>query len=296
MSRRTGSISATKGLLAFVGSGQRRAVAGDPTNIVDVGDRPDLAYNLLDVGQTRRLEREPAQGRAVFDGVYPRREDVYPSVRDGRGDVFEEVHTIQCLDKDLDRKKRPSPLHPLDLDEAIRVARLQSPSVRAPRRVHHDAASQRDVPHNVIAGHWAATAGQTRQNPARTHDPYPRLRVGPTLGVWQGQGRKCRGTRSVRLLFLLGLDLLDHAVGDVFGGEGAQTHGGEHVVRGRTVGALGDLLPNRGINLLDALLLEERHNLLASPTALAPGEPVPARLGRLSGDDLPPVAGDELGV
>src|SRR5918998_2081923 len=255
MSRRTCSISATKGLLAFVGSGQRRAVAGDPTNIVDVGDRPDLACNLLDVGKTRRLEREPAQGRAVFDGVYP-------------------------------------------------------------RRVHHDAASQRDVPHDVIARHWAAAAGQTRQNPARTHDPDPRLRVGPTLGVWQGKGRKRRGTRSVRLLFLLGLYLLDHAVGDVFGGEGAQTHGGEHVVRGRTVGALGDLLPNRGINLLDALLLEERHDLLASqgevvlsiglveeltdlvacPTALDHGEPVPARLGRLSGDDLHPVAGDELGV
>jgi len=124
MSRRTCSISATKGLLAFVGGGQRRTVAGDPTNVVDVGDRPDLAYNLLDVGQASGLEREAAQGRAVFDGVYPRREDVYPSVRDGRGDVLEEVHPIQCLDEDLDRKEPPSPLHPLDLDEAIRVARL----------------------------------------------------------------------------------------------------------------------------------------------------------------------------
>src|SRR5918997_3091828 len=124
MSRRTCSISATKRLLAFVGSGQRRAVARDPANVVDVGDRPDLAYNFLDVRQARRLEREPAEGRAVLDGVYPRREDVYPRVRDSRRDVFEEMHPVQGLDEDLYRKEPPSPLRPLDLDEAVRVTRL----------------------------------------------------------------------------------------------------------------------------------------------------------------------------
>src|SRR5215203_6984574 len=177
MSRRTRSISATKGLLAFVGSGQRRAVAGDPADVVDVGDRPDLAYNLLDVRQARRLEREPAQGRSVLDGIHPRREDVHPRIRDGRGDVLQEAHPVQRLDEQLHREEPPGGLRPLDLDKTIRVARLEGPGVRAARRVHHDAPSQRDVAYDVVSGHGTTAAGQACEYPARAYDPHPRTRA-----------------------------------------------------------------------------------------------------------------------
>jgi hypothetical protein len=36
------------------------AVAGDPVDVVNIGDAPDLTYDLLDVLHARRLEREPA--------------------------------------------------------------------------------------------------------------------------------------------------------------------------------------------------------------------------------------------
>src|SRR5215208_1073451 len=107
MSRRTCSISATKGLLAFVGSGQRRAVAGDPADVVDVGDAPDLAYNLLDVLQARRLEREPAQGRPVLDGIHPRGEYAHACVGDGRGYVLQKMHPVQRLDEEFDGEQLP---------------------------------------------------------------------------------------------------------------------------------------------------------------------------------------------
>jgi hypothetical protein len=55
-------------------------VAGDPVDVVDIRDAPDLANYLLDVLHARGLEREAAEGGTVFDGIYPRREDIHPGV------------------------------------------------------------------------------------------------------------------------------------------------------------------------------------------------------------------------
>src|SRR4028119_2051284 len=64
--------------LAFEGG----TVAGDPADVVDVRDAPDLAYYLLDVLHAAGLEREAAERRPVLDGVDPCGEDVYPGVGD----------------------------------------------------------------------------------------------------------------------------------------------------------------------------------------------------------------------
>src|SRR5215212_10851419 len=73
------SISLSANPLAF----QRRAVTGDPVDVVDIGDAPDLAYHFLDVLHARRLEREFAEGRSILDGVNPRRKYVHTGIRDG---------------------------------------------------------------------------------------------------------------------------------------------------------------------------------------------------------------------
>src|SRR3954447_9407982 len=141
MSRRTCAISATEGLLTFVGRSKRSTVTGDPAYSVDVRDGADLAHDLLDVSQARGLEREPAQGCTVLYGIYPGREDTHACVRDGRGNVLEQVHPIQGLDEDLHSKETSFALCPLDLHEALRVACLQGPGVRASRSVHHNTAT-----------------------------------------------------------------------------------------------------------------------------------------------------------
>src|SRR3712207_3037697 len=158
MSRGTRSISATKSSQLSVDA-YRGAVAGNPADVVDVGDAPDLAYDLLDVRQARGLEREPREGCPVFDRVHPRREYAHSRVGDDRGNVLEETHAVQRLDEDLHRKQTSRRRHPLDLGEALRVARLQGPCVRAPCRVHHDPTPQRHVPYDVFSGHRAAAAG-----------------------------------------------------------------------------------------------------------------------------------------
>src|SRR5215210_5526095 len=208
MSRRTCSISVIpRPPLALVV--ERRAVARDAADVVDVGDGPNLAYNLLEVRYARRLEREPAQGRPVLDGIHPRGKYVYPRVRDGRGYVLEEVHPVQRLDEQLHREEPPFALRPLDLGEALRVARVQGSSIRASRRVYHDAAAQRDIAHDVIAGQRAAAASEPREDTAGPDDPHPRLRIGAS-GIRQRQGYERRTTRPVRsrlLLFFFGLYL-----------------------------------------------------------------------------------------
>src|SRR4028118_927206 len=105
MSRRTCSISVNGNLLAFVGRGERGAVPGDPAHVVDVGDRPYLAYDLLDVRDARRLEGEPAQRCPVLNGIDARRQDVYPGIGDRRRHVLQEVHPVQRLHQYLHRKQ-----------------------------------------------------------------------------------------------------------------------------------------------------------------------------------------------
>src|SRR5215210_185080 len=83
---------------------QRRAVAGDPVHVVHVGDAPDLARYLLDVLHARRLEREPAEGRAVFYGIDPGRENVHAGVRDRGRYVLQEMHPGEGLDEQLHGK------------------------------------------------------------------------------------------------------------------------------------------------------------------------------------------------
>src|SRR5215210_8649533 len=177
MSRLTCSISViSRPPLALVV--ERRAVAGDPADVVDVGDGADLAHDLLDVPQARGLESEPAQSRPVLDGIHPRREDAHPGVGDGRGYVLEKVHPVQRLDEQLHRKEPSPALRPLDLDKTLRVARLQGAGVRASGRVHHDPTTQRDVTYDVVTGHRAAAAGEAREYAARPDHPHSRLRVG----------------------------------------------------------------------------------------------------------------------
>src|ERR671916_103986 len=83
----------------------------------------------------------------------------------------------------------------------------------------------------------------------------------PGIGVQQRNQR-----RALRpgLLFLLGLQTLGDAVGDVLRGEHAGANGGEHVVGGRVVREARHVLEDPGRNLPDALPLEEGDDLLAS--------------------------------
>src|SRR5215212_5177949 len=103
----TCSISLTS-LLVFEGC----AVAGDPVDVVDVGNAPDLTYYLLDVLHARGLESEPAEGRPVLDGVDPRRDDVDAGVRDRSSYVLQQVHPIEGLDEQLDGKEFVGPRSP----------------------------------------------------------------------------------------------------------------------------------------------------------------------------------------
>src|ERR671921_1380704 len=80
-------------------------VAGDPVDVVDIWDAPDLADYLLHVLHARGLEREAAQGGTIFDGIDSRREDVHAGVRDRRRDVLQQVHTVEGLHEQLDRKE-----------------------------------------------------------------------------------------------------------------------------------------------------------------------------------------------
>src|SRR5215207_2926159 len=262
MSRRTCSISVIpRPHLTLVV--ERRAVARDAADVVDVGDGPDLAYNLLDVRYASRLESEPAQGRPVLDGIHPRRQYVHPRIRDGRGYVLEEVHPVQRLDQQLHREEPPFALRPLDLGEALRVARVQRSSIRASRRVYYDAAAQRDIAHDVIPGQRAAAASEPREDTAGPDDLHPRLRI-RTSGIRQRQGYERRATRPVLsprlLLFFFGLYLLHDPVCHVLRREGAEAHGGEHVLRRWIVGALRHILPDvgRDLVLVYPLLFEER--------------------------------------
>src|SRR4028118_480686 len=122
--------------LAFEG----RAVAGDPVDVVDVGDAPDLPHYLLDVLHAAGLEREAAERRPVLDCVDPRREDVHPGVGDAGGYVLEEVHPVERLDEKLNREELPLPAGPLDLHEPLRVLGLQGAGVDAPGGVDDHAA------------------------------------------------------------------------------------------------------------------------------------------------------------
>src|SRR5919112_5530215 len=183
----TCSISVGMGALAL----QWRAVAGDPVDVVDIGDVTDLAHYLLDVLYARRLEREPAEGRPVLDGVNPRRGYVHPSVRDCRRDVFEEVHPVERLDEQLYGEELVGPPAPLDLDEALGVPGLERPSVHAASGMDHDTAPERDVPDYVVAGHRRAAPGKAGQYAARPDDTHPGLLVGRAIreGKWGGRGR-----------------------------------------------------------------------------------------------------------
>src|ERR687898_748617 len=78
------------------------AVAGDPVDVVDVGDAPDLAYYLLDVLHTRGFESEPAQGRPVLDGIDPRGDDVDAGVRDRGRYILQQMHPVEGFDEQLD--------------------------------------------------------------------------------------------------------------------------------------------------------------------------------------------------
>jgi hypothetical protein len=117
-------------------------------------------------------------------------------------------------------------------------------------------------------------------------------------------------------LLVLGLDALGDPVDDVLGGERTRAYGGEHVVRGRVVRGARHVLQDPGGNLPDAPLLEVGDDLLAAeaqvvlavglveelpdlvtrPAALHDGQPVPAGARGLAGDDLHPVARDQLRV
>src|SRR5215210_7960246 len=72
------TLTLSRRKLAFYG----RSVAGDPADVVDVWDAPDLAYYLLDVLHAAGLEGEAAERRAILDGVNPGRDDVHPRIRD----------------------------------------------------------------------------------------------------------------------------------------------------------------------------------------------------------------------
>src|SRR4028119_1503675 len=134
------TLTLSRRKLAFEG----RAVAGDAADVVDVGDAPDLANDLLDVLHAAGLEREAAERRPVLDGIDPRGEDVYPRVGDaGRYDL-EEVHPVERLDEQLHREELPLPTGPLDLHEPLRVLGLQGAGVDAPGGVDDHAAPQGD--------------------------------------------------------------------------------------------------------------------------------------------------------
>src|SRR5918994_676025 len=158
------------------------AVAGDPVDVVDVGDAPDLAYYLLDVLHTRGFESEPAQGRPVLDGIDPRGADVDAGVRDRCRYILQQMHPVEGLDQQLDGEELVGTFGPFDLDKTLRVPGLERPGVHAAGGMDHDAASQRDVSDDLVARHRGATARQPRQDPARPDDTHPCLLVGSTLG------------------------------------------------------------------------------------------------------------------
>src|SRR5919202_2141450 len=95
------------------------AVAGDPVDVVDVGDAPDLAYYLLDVLHARGLEGEPAERSPVLYGVDPRREDVDAGIRDRGRYVFQQVHPVEGLDEKLDGEELLRPRGPFDFHKAF---------------------------------------------------------------------------------------------------------------------------------------------------------------------------------
>src|ERR687885_1938180 len=189
---------------------QGRAVAGDPVDVVDVGDTPDLAHDLFDVLHATSPEREPAEGRPVLDGVHPGGEDVHPGVGDGLGYIAEQVRPVQRLDHELDGEELAPAHGPLDLDEPLWAPRLQSPGVGTGCSVDGDTTSQRDVTDDVVPGHRRAAAGEPGQDAARADDPHPRLIVRP--GLWE---RERHQRRALRWRLLLRLDTLGDAVNDV---------------------------------------------------------------------------------
>src|SRR5215211_3769617 len=180
--------------------------------------------------------------------------------------------------------------------------------------MNDDAAPQGDVSDDLVAGHRGATARQPRQDSARPDDAHPGLLFGSAVGERE------RGERgallSLPFLFLLGLYLLDYTAGHVLGREHACADGGEHVVRRWVVGRAGHVLEDSGGDLPDPSLLEKREYLLPSqaqvvlsvgpveelpdlvarPSALDHGQPVPARTRVLPRDDLDPVPRDQLGI
>ena len=134
----TCSISLKTNALALQG----RAVAGDPANVVDVGDTPYLAHYLLDVLHARRLKSEPAQGRPVLDGIDPGRDDVDAGVLDRGRYVLQQMHPVERFDEQLDGEELVRPVGPFDLDKAVGVPGLQCPGIHAAGRMNDDAASQ----------------------------------------------------------------------------------------------------------------------------------------------------------
>src|SRR5215211_3973630 len=195
----TCSISLTS-LLVFEGC----AVAGDPVDVVDVGNAPDLTYYLLDVLHARRFEGESAEGRPAFYGVDPCRDDVDAGVRDRSRYVLEQVHPVEGLDEQLDGEELVGPLSPFDLDEALGVPGLERPRVRAAGGMNDDAASQGDVSDDLVARHGSAAARQPRQDPARPDYTHSGLLVGSTFG----EGERGERGALLALLFLLGTYLL----------------------------------------------------------------------------------------
>src|SRR5829696_5644904 len=133
----TCSISLTS-LLVFEGC----AVAGDPVDVVDVGNAPDLAYYLLDVLHARCFESEPAQGCPVLDGIDPRGDDVYASVRDRGRYILQQMHPVEGFDEQLHGEELVRTSGPFDLDKALGVPGLERPGVHAAGRMDYDAASQ----------------------------------------------------------------------------------------------------------------------------------------------------------
>src|SRR5215211_883442 len=303
----TCSISLTS-LLVFEGC----AVAGDPVDVIDVGDAPDLAYYLLDVLHARGLESEPAEGGSVFYGVDPCRDDVDAGVRDRGRYVLQQVHPVEGLHEQLDGEELVGPGVPFDLHKALGIPGLQRPRVHAARRMNDDPAPQGDVSDDLVATHRGATTRQPRQDPARPDDAYAGLLVGSPIGEREGGER---GT-LLFLLFFLGTHLLENTARHVLGREHTCANGGEHVVRRRVIGRAGHVLQDSRGDLPDPSLLENREYLLSSQAqvvlpvglveelpylvacapALDHGQPVATRPRVLARDDLHPVARDQLGV
>src|ERR671911_2754929 len=204
------------------------AVAGDPVDVVDVGDAPDLAYYLLYVLHARGFESEPAKGCPVLDSIDPRGDDVHAGVRDRSRYILQQVHPVEGFDEQLDGEELVRTLGPFDLDKPLGVPGLERPGVHAAGRMDYYAAPKRDVTHDLVARHRGAATRQARQDPARPDDPHPGLLVGFALG--QGERGERRALVPGPFLFFLWLYLLDYATCHVLGRENAGTHGGEHVV------------------------------------------------------------------